>query len=230
MGGVNHQPCGKSLKCSTQLSRAVSLAYAKFMKFNTLLEDALLGELASCKSEQTFKTWKASREELHSTTELLQLTVDAFTRSIDDMEVRPFLHASVLEKMDLGVLRTNLVSVEAVNARDPAFDEIAASLKDGGFERVFRELKQRYVGHHKAATQLLAAFDASERYARDGTLLLMIEQNELPFRLQFAKLMNPLTRTMQMFSYSSLISIEVHYRSTHCQPGTSLLQDRAMHA
>ena len=184
-----------------------------------MLEDALIGELNKSDKIQTFKIWRVSRKELRSTLQHLQLAVDAFTRSIDDMETHPFLHASVLEQMDFVKLKSHLASTGAMNADDEAFDEVVTSLKNGGFERIFRELKRRYVRHHEAAIQLLIAFEAGERYARNGSLLQMIEQNELPFRLRFARLMNPLTRTMQIFSYSSLISIEIHYRSTHCRPG-----------
>ncbi len=224
MGGINHQPCGKSLECSTRLSRAVSLAYAKFMQANVSLEDALIGELAKDPAEKSHAIWQRSCDDFRGAAGLMKSAVVAITSSIDDMEIRPFLHDAVLQALDMNRLKDGLVQVGAVNPADPVFDEVAAMLKDGGFERVFRAFKRRFIEHHAVAEKLVATYESGERYAKDGTLLLMIEQNALPFRLHFAQLMNPLTRTLQMFSYSSLISIEVHYRSTHCKPGTSLFK------
>gem|GEM_PF-5467187 len=227
MGGINHQPCGSGLKRSVRLSRAVSVAYAKFMEANATLEDALIGELDGVSPVQSLGAWEHARDELGGLVTLLDHVVEAFTASIDDMEAHPFLHGAILQSLDLARLGNGLWKADAVNIGDPIFIEIGTELKNGGFERVFRDLKQRFVAHRSAAQRILETFEAGERYAREGTLLRMIEQNELPFRLDFARLMNPFTRTMQMFSYSSLISIEVHYRSTHCKAGTSLLQSEA---
>ncbi|MFZ2804078.1 MAG: hypothetical protein WA001_02545 [Patescibacteria group bacterium] len=223
MGGVNHQPCGRNIACSTRLSKAVSLAYAKFMEANATLEDALLGEIKDDASAETFAIWERSQTEFHECVTLLHVVRGALTASIDDMEAHPFLHDEILRTMDLGELKSSLVSAGAVVEGDPAYDEATAIIRQRGFEGLFREYKARFDGHIKAAEALICSFDECRRFAREGTLMRMIEQNELPFRLHFARLMNPLTRTIQLFSYSSLVSVEIHYRSSHCRPGTSLL-------
>lgn len=226
MGGMNHQPCKTHLPKSTRLSRVVSLAYAQLMLANATLEDALIGELEGQGASETFAIWTRSRDQFRELVTCLGRVVEAFTASIDDMDGNPFQHVQVLHAMDVDELKRRLTAASAVNPDDQTFDLVGSSLKLTGFEGVFRQLKARYESHLAEARKLLHVFEDGERHARTGMLLQLIEANELPFRLQFARVMNPLTETMQMFSYSSLISIEVHYRSSHCSPGTSLLQEQ----
>ncbi|MFA5130082.1 MAG: hypothetical protein WC477_04155 [Patescibacteria group bacterium] len=209
----------------------MSLAYAQLMQANATLEDALIGELENQKPTETYAIWERSRDQFVEMAKCLGRLVEAFTASINDMDGKPFLHGAILQSTNLDQLKSNLVITGAVNTGDQLFDTVGHVLQNGGFEAIFRLLKSRAVQHQQAAESLVSVYKAGEEYAKAGTLLRMIEANELPFRLRFAQLMNPFTETLQMFSYSSLISIEVHYRSTHCQPGTSLLQKtHAMHA
>ncbi|KAA0206888.1 hypothetical protein EDM68_00995 [Candidatus Uhrbacteria bacterium] len=229
MGGVNHQPCGKDLPYSIHLSKVVSIAHTRLMEANILLEKVLLGEVEKVNPEVTFEFWQRANSAFGLVACAMREVVSAIGASIDHMERTTYAHAAILEMLDIARLQGTLGHAGAINADDPAFTEVGTILKDGGFERMFRIFKERYQAHAKEADELAKVFEMGERYAREGGLLVAIEQNEFPFRLQFARVFNPLTRTMQLFSYSSLISIEVHYRSTHCRPGTTLLQ-HASHA
>lgn len=224
MGGVNHQPCGKDLPQSIHLSKVVSEAYARLMNANAILEDVLLGEVRKTDPATTFAIWLEAEKQFGLIQTALQEVVQAIDASIDHMEHTTYAHGQILAELDVAKLRTTLAEAGGVNPEDPTFIEVGAILQNGGFERMFRTFKERYQTHAKEAAELAKTFSMGGRYARDGGLLVAIEQNEFPFRLQFARVFNPLTRTMQLFSYSSLISVEVHYRSTHCRPGTTLLQ------
>jgi hypothetical protein len=224
MGGINHQPCGKDLPYSIHLSKMVSLAQSRLLDANILLEDVLLGEVRKTDPKETYETWLRAREAFDQVEPAMREVVRAIGASIDHMEQTTYAHGEILAGLDVAKLRDALASAGAVNEGDPVFLEVGSTLQNGGFERMFRIFKERYQAHMTDAAKLAKTFASGERYARDGGLLASIEQNEFPFRLQFASLFNALNRTVQLFSYSSLISVEVHYRSSHCRPGTSLTQ------
>jgi len=224
MGGINHQPCGKDLPHSIHLSKMVSLAQLRLLDANAILEDVLLGEVRKTDPKETYETWLNARKAFDQVGPAMQEVVRAIGASIDHMEQTKYAHGDILAQLDVAKLQKNLAAGGAINEDDPVFLEVGSVLQNGGFERMFRTFKERYQAHEKDAVELAKTFASGDRFAREGGLLTAIEQNELPFRLHFGRVFNALNRTMQLFSYSSLISVEVHYRSTHCRPGTSLVQ------
>ncbi|OGL66917.1 hypothetical protein A2856_00215 [Candidatus Uhrbacteria bacterium RIFCSPHIGHO2_01_FULL_63_20] len=97
MGGVNHQPCGKPLPYSTEMSKRLSLAHIGIEIANVALEDVLLSELAG--RTTNVRPFENALVAAHAQIDDFQESVRIL---IDVLKADKYQELETLEQMDRG--------------------------------------------------------------------------------------------------------------------------------
>jgi hypothetical protein len=206
MGGKNHQPCGRYLVNSTNMSRYMSLAMSEIELANVALEDLLLAELRDeiGNSEPIVLHLSHSSEHLHS-------MLGAMVALEHQMADEHYVDLPPMKTINLIQLGRNMAE-EGQHRSESSWQKIAIMMKEQGFASVLRHHKDtanRIIGLTNALQSRVS--DAGE-LARQGNLTLALEQNLGDnFKPEFAQVYTAWAEFQQEFLASSLISTEVWY-------------------
>lgn len=93
---------------------------------------------------------------------------------------------------------------------DKAWKEITGTYKEGGFRKALYVLQLKFVAVNKETRNLLAVIKNHRASAERGLFMSDVEENKIPLRQQFAKILTRWNEALNLFRYSSLISTEIY--------------------
>ncbi len=208
MGGKNHQPCKSYLENSTRLSRALSAAFIEMERGNVTLEDIILAELAGkCMPSgvsQVANHLDASKTALAEAKSHLK----ALEQQMQDND---FEDLPSLESTNLSVVGERFVQWGLADAA--AWLTVQETMKKQGFSGMIEIFEHRLDELAALTTTLIDAVNANKMACESGEMMLVLEENrEGNFKIEFAKLYQGWANFQQLFLASSLCSTELWYR------------------
>lgn len=190
---------------STTLSKSVSVAYKFLWEANIDIEDAILAEI--------------KRQEPSSYNSI----ISALENSVGALELVDHNFEKLSQKMDRlhFVLKPAVINFEQTSikwekygyiANDKFWKEIISLYKEGGFRNAIGSLRNRFVITNQETRDLLAMIKNHKQSAANRLFMADIEENKIPLRQHFARVLTCWDKALSLFRYSSLISTELYLR------------------
>ncbi len=222
MGGINHQPTKKQFEYSTMLSQYLSDAIAKMMLANYELEHALLAEIGCSQPSHVSFLVEKAKTEIRYSIKAITHAIDAVDLLLKKMTEMGYTDPSRSTVTDYRQLECDLVQQGLIPSNTPIWDEISRIRQTEAFFGVCRLFKERFVDLITAARDVEEMFEQAISYATEGKLVSAIDENQIPFRQSFFRLLTKMIETITMFAQSAAMSTEMYYRQEGY--GTLLIQ------
>lgn len=205
MGGINHQPCHGYIEESTVLSRSVSEAQKFLWEANISIEDVILREI----NQKEFGSYDSIVISLEKSVDALKCADNDFRKLSLKMDRMRFVSkptALNFEQLTAAWKKENFI------IDDDQWKEIVEIYKEGGFRNALYVLQLKFVAVNKETRNLLAVIKQYRQSAENRLFMSDVEENKIPLRQQFAKILTRWSEALNLFRYSSLISTEIYLR------------------
>ena len=113
---------------------------------------------------------------------------------------------------DYRQLESELTQQGLIPLNTPIWDEISRTRQTEAFFGVCRLFRERLEGLITATKEVERIFEQAISYAREGRLVAAIDENQIPFRQSFFRLLTKMIETITMFAQSAAMSTEMYYR------------------
>ncbi|MBU1398337.1 MAG: hypothetical protein KJ844_11315 [Candidatus Edwardsbacteria bacterium] len=212
MGGINHQPTKKMFEFSTMLSQYFTGSIAKLMLANCHLEDALLAELSCSPSARVAFFMDRAKLEISDSARLLENSINALDQLANQMKEIEYADTSRSTVSDYERLGSELVQNSLIPFNPQSWEIVSKVRHEESFFGICELFRERFRDIIATIHEVEVMFDLAKEYAERGNLVAAIDENGLPFRPSFFKLLTKLTETLVMFAHSSAMSTEMYYR------------------
>ena len=212
MGGINHQPTKKQFEYSTMLSQYLSDAIAKVMLANYELEHALLAEMGCAQTSHVAFLVERAKTEMGRSAQVLTYAMDALDLLLKKMTEMGYTDPSRSTVTDYRQLEGELTQQGLIPSNTPIWDELSRTRQTEAFFGVCRLFKARFVDLITAMKEVEMLFEQAASYATEGKLVSAIDENQIPFRQSFFRLLTKMIDTITMFAQSAAMSTEMYYR------------------
>lgn len=212
MGGINHQPTKKQFEYSTMLSQYISDAIAKVMLANYELEHALLAEIGCAQTSHVAFLVERAKTEMGRSGQVVTYAIDAVDLLLKKMTEMGYTDPSRSTVTDYGQLERDLVQQSLIPSNTPIWDEISRTRQTEAFFGVCGLFKERFVDLITAIRDVEEMLEQAISYAKEGKLVSAIDENQIPFRQSFFRLLTKMIETITMFAQSAAMSTEMYYR------------------
>ncbi len=207
MGGKNHQPCRSYLLNSTQMSRAMSLAFISVELANVALEDLIITELGGDRGDH-----EPIVTHLNQSVQHLNDMGSALFRLTEQMQKESFLDLPSLKTTDLHQFGLSAKSEELHTSKDDwAVAEM--TMRNHGFWGMTELFEHKIKQLSSLTSELAVCVQACSEQRKSSGMHVELEENgQFNFKPEFAKLYTAWSSFQQVFLASSLISTELWYR------------------
>lgn len=216
MGGINHQPTGRSgkLAISTMLSNTMTSSLSACLKSNSLLEDAMLTEMtieASLYRPLHHASYfvRRSIREMQESLSLLDECIDNCYDMIQRMRETEFHSPQLIAKVSLDMLGEALYAQKMIPNQD-LWKYLSQVLTHGGFEKLFKQYIKSFEELKKLTQDVIDILGDAEKLTKNGSLVWKVERNEFRLRQPFAKLFTAWNNLFALFLSSAMASTEIH--------------------
>jgi len=211
MGGINHQPCSEYDPQAILLSNSLSQACAKFWSGNGKIEDALVFEIGDMLDQAKFSLTQAEFE-IKESLRLIETTDANMVKLLQLMEKRSFQDFSSLSKINFEVFKEGLKNIGLMSTDELLWQSSVVDISKGGYQRMFKSLRARFHALSEKTQQFLNVFKQAQELMTKGDLQNSFNENRFgEFKRTFGNLFFAWNETMQVFYYSSIISLELWY-------------------
>jgi hypothetical protein len=212
MGGINHQPTKKQFEYSTMLSQYFSDAIAKLMFANYELEQALLAEMGCAQTSHVAFLVERARMEIGRSAQALTYALDAVDLLLKKMTEMGYTDPSRFTVTDYRQLEIELTQQGLIPSNTPIWDELSRIRQTEAFFGVCELFKEKFADLITATRDVEKMFEQAVPYATEGKLVSAIDENQIPFRQSFFRLITKMIETITTFAQSAAMSTEMYYR------------------
>lgn len=135
--------------------------------------------------------------------------VDLLLKKMTDMGYTDPSRSTVT---DYRQLECELAQQGLIPSNTPIWDELSRTRQTEAFFGVCRLFKARFVDLITSIRDVEEMFEQAVSYAAEGKLVSAIDENQIPFRQSFFRLLTKLIDTITMFAQSAAMSTEMYYR------------------
>lgn len=211
MGGQNHHQCSGCIRHTTILAKCVSLAQARLLEANAVLEDTMVAELyesadhATHFANQIIPLLEDSKRFLRETIEMVQEVIRL-------MPEIPYRNEKQLKSINADAFRRKLLANSVPITDDKLWNDVAASLlQHPNTEHNFNVFAQRLSGLIDLTNDVIEAIESAKALKQNGHKMVeTFEANRDAFKIRFARLMISWNQTGLMLGYSALFTTEAN--------------------
>ena len=113
---------------------------------------------------------------------------------------------------DYRQLECELVQQGLIPSNTPIWDELSQIRQTEAFFGVCRLFKERFADFITTIRDVEEMLERAVSYAAEGKLVPAIDENQIPFRQSFFRLLTKMVETITMFAQSAAMSTEMYYR------------------
>lgn len=194
------------------MSQYFSYAIAKVMLANYELEQALLAEMGYAQTSHVAFLVERAKTEIGHSAQALTYAMDAVDLLLKKMTEMGYTDPSRSTVTDYRQLECELVQQGLLPSNTPIWDELSRTPQTEAFFGVCRLFKEKFADFITTIRNVDEMLEQAVSYAAEGKLVSAIDENQIPFRQFFFRLLTKMIETITMFAQSAAISTEMYYR------------------
>lgn len=211
MGGKNHHQCTGCIKHTTILAKTASLAQARLLEANAVLEDTMVCELydsvdhAAHFARQIVPLLEESKRYVRETIDMVQEIIRL-------MPEIPYRNERQLKSINADAFRDKLLANGVPITDEKLWNEVASSLLDHpNTEHNFEMFSKKLSALIELTDDVIEAIESAKALKIEGQKMVdTFEANRDAFKIRFARLMLSWDQTSLMLGYSALFTTEAH--------------------
>jgi hypothetical protein len=211
MGGKNHHQCTGCIRHTTILAKTVSLAQARLLEANAVLEDTMVAELyesadhAAHFASQIVPLLEDSKRFLRETIEMVQEVIRL-------MPEIPYRNERQLKSINADAFRGKLLANGVPITDEKLWNDVASSLLEHpNTEHNFNVFAQKLSGLIDLTDDVIDAIESAKALKKSGHKMVdTFEANRDAFKIRFSRLMITWDQAGLMLGYSALFTTEAH--------------------
>ncbi len=212
MGGINHQPTKKPFAFSTLLSQYFTGALGKLMYANYELEQALLTEMRGGSPWEVNVYMENAKSELGESLRFLYAALEATTTLHNRMAELEYQDTSRFTVSDFAALGCRLAQIGLIPGNMETWKAVSEMREDEAFYGVCRLITEELNDLVGKTKEVVQSFHEATQYALEGRLMAAVDENLIPFRHAFFRLITSWVKAWTMFIQSAAMSTEMYYR------------------